>query len=55
MKSFVATYFSVVLVIVPGICGVQFLINSASKDLTSPAVILILYNPLTCSITHSVL
>jgi len=49
MKSFVATYLSVVLAIVLGICGVQFLINSASKDLTSPAVILILYNPLTCN------
>lgn len=34
MKSFVATYLSVVLAIVLGICGVQFLINSASKDLT---------------------
>ena len=34
MKSFVATYFSVVLVIILGICGVQFLINIASKDLT---------------------
>lgn len=33
MKSFVATYFSVVLVIILGICGVQFLINIASKDL----------------------
>ena len=55
MKSFVMTYFSVVPVIVLGICGVQFLINSASKDLTSPAVILILYNLLICNITHSVL
>lgn len=55
MKSFVMTYFSVVLVIVLGICGVQFLINSASKDLTSPAVTQILYNPLTCRITNSVL
>lgn len=35
MKSFVATYLSVVLVIILGICGVQFLINSASKDLTN--------------------
>lgn len=34
MKSFVATYLSVVLAIVLGICGVQFLINIASKDLT---------------------
>lgn len=33
MKSFVATYLSVVLAIVLGICGVQFLINIASKDL----------------------
>lgn len=55
MKSFVATYFSVVLVIILGICGVQFLINIASKDLTSPAVTLILYNPFTCGITSSVL
>ena len=34
MKSFVTTYLSVVLVIVLGICGVQFFINRASKNLT---------------------
>jgi len=55
MKSFVATYFSMVLVIILGICGVQFLINIASKDLTSSAVTLIHYTSFTCSITNFVL
>lgn len=55
MKSFVATYLSVVLAIVLGICGVQFLSNIASKDLTSSAVTLIHYTSFTCSITNSVL